>query len=655
LERQVNMVCDRFEGAWKIGRDGNQRPRLEDYLEAMPEPARSVLLRELIILDILYRRRAGEEPRAADYARFPSLDAAWLAQVVERGSTGSRKVAERETKEIDSPADRPGASSRQFLPPGTSLEQCRIEKRLGHGGMGEVYLAQHMVMNKPVAVKVLRAHLADDAEALQRFLKEIQVLARLNPHPHFATAFHASQHDGRFYLVMEYVPGTDLKRHVRQAGPLPVAQARAFVRQIALGLEYLHEHAIVHRDLKPSNIMVTPDQTVKILDLGLARYTVPGEAGADPSLTPAGAVMGTLDYLAPEQARDARQADARSDLHSLGCTFYFLLTGRAPFDHCSSLEKIAAHARDVPAPLAEVRPDVPAAVAAVVHQLLAKRPEDRYPSARAVIEALDRATDVSAVSGPPGRSSWGPRQRRWTVVLLAALVFLGVGIGWWAFVTLPRHSSSNETPLAGGTPGQATTLEDLAIEKMIVLVRHRGKFSHQDLVLSGVEQPLGPLETLEPSANVKEPDGLKLEGRFNRPVHWYLLWFDSAGVLRWPPPRKANRARSRSPRETASRRSVPGIRRASICCCWSRAWLLPIKGRPNFRTAWDMPVRRPRCFRPTGRVGFAGRERTCPWERNCPRPISSACADKCRGTSRRCMRCFFKPPSRPSDRPWRVA
>src|SRR5262249_13777138 len=162
--------------------------------------------------------------------------------------------------------------------------------------------------------------------------------------------------------------------------------------------EYVHGHGLVHRDVKPSNLMLTPGGTIKVLDLGLARHTAPQAPGGASALTPAGAVLGTFDYVAPEQARDARQADARSDLASLGCTFYFLLTGAPPFEERSEMEKVVAHALEEPRPVSEVRPDVPPAVAAVVHRLLAKGPEERYPSARALIDALDGA----AGPRPPG-------------------------------------------------------------------------------------------------------------------------------------------------------------------------------------------------------------------------------------------------------------
>jgi hypothetical protein len=372
--------------------------------------------------------------------------------------------------------DRVGAAGRQFLEPGTLIDQCRIERLLGYGGMGEVYLAEHTVMGKKVAVKVLPAYRVGDSEAVRRFQQEVRVQAQMNPHPNVVAALHAGDYQGRCYLVLEYAPGTNLHEHVRQHGPLPWERASALVRQTAVGLEYIHSHHIVHRDLKPSNLLLTPDGTVKILDLGLARRRSAEVLLPDGSLTSDGAVLGSLDYLAPEQARAAAQADARSDLYSLGCTFYYLLTGKAPFADRVGLEKIAAHARDLPPSLRQQRPDVPEAVEAVVDKLLAKKPEDRFASADHVIQALDPAAAVqpspASAHVPPqsssGRLGSGARPepaapvappavqpRRLRVPLLAAagigVIVASLGL-WrpWARVPLQvqqlRVSVIKETP-----------------------------------------------------------------------------------------------------------------------------------------------------------------------------------------------------------------
>jgi hypothetical protein len=411
-----------------------------------------------------------------------------------------------------------GGEARQFLEPGTVIDQYRIESLLGYGGMGEVYLAEHTVMGNKVAVKVLPARRVGDSEAVRRFQQEVRVQARMSPHPNVAAALHASAYQGRCYLVMEYVPGTDLREHVRRHGPLAWEQACDLVRQIALGLEYVHRHDIVHRDLKPSNLLLTPDRTVKILDLGLARHRPAEILRTDGSLTPDGAVLGTLDYLAPEQARSVAQADARSDLYSLGCTFYFLLTGQVPFADRFGLDKVTAHARDVPPCVRERRPDVPEAMAAVVEKLLAKKPEDRYPSAHALIESLDAARRVpprpprwwqrcAAVALKPGR----PR-RILTGLLLAATagVLLAVaGIAW-----------QRQGHQAASVP---------VVKDMTFYVRRGGNSDHiyqKKLVANGLEQEIEPIDPL-----LAPEDDFKLVGAFTRPTYWYLLWFDTAGLI----------------------------------------------------------------------------------------------------------------------------
>jgi tRNA A-37 threonylcarbamoyl transferase component Bud32 len=383
----------------------------------------------LIALDIAYRRQAGEQLQAEDYSDWlPSLDLGdWLRKHPEgqdqlphlrvAGPLHDPTQAVHEDSAPDDPStqsrpDRAGSAERQFLEPGTVIDQCRIERLLGYGGMGEVYLAEHTVMGKKVAVKVLPEQRVADAEAVRRFQQEVRVQACMNLHPNVAAALHASEYQGRCYLVMEYVPGINLQEQVRRHGPLAWEQACALVRQIGVGLEYVHRHNIVHRDLKPSNLLLTPDGTVKILDLGLARHRAADVLPADGSLTPDGAVLGTLDYLAPEQAQSAAQADARSDLYSLGCTFYYLLTGKAPFADRVGLEKITAHARDLPPSSRQQRSDVPEAVAAIVVKLLAKKPEDRYASAHDLIEALDTvAREMQSPAGAQARPK-GNRVRR---------------------------------------------------------------------------------------------------------------------------------------------------------------------------------------------------------------------------------------------------
>lgn len=272
----------------------------------------------------------------------------------------------------------------------------RILERCGAGGMGVVYRAEHRVMNREVALKVIRPELLRRGDAVDRFRREVQAAAALS-HPNIVSAYDAEQSEGLHFLVMEYVPGCDLARFVAQQGPLPTRDACDFIQQAALGLAHAHQRGMVHRDVKPQNLMLTPDGRIKILDFGLAKFAseTGGEAIASVEtsiegghLTSVDASLGTPDYVAPEQMVDARTADIRADIYGLGGTFYFLLTGRAPFPGTSLASKLRGHAAETPRPLTDFRDDVPAELLEVIRRMMAKRPQDRYESPKEVAEVL---------------------------------------------------------------------------------------------------------------------------------------------------------------------------------------------------------------------------------------------------------------------------
>ncbi len=324
----------------------------------------------------------------------------------------------------------------------------RVLGLLGVGGMGAVYKAEHRLMERLVALKVIGRRLMDDPAAVERFRREVKAAARLD-HPHIVRAYDADQAGELHFLVMEYVEGTDLARLVAERGRLPVAEACEYARQCAVGLQHAYEHGMVHRDVKPHNLMRTPGGQVKILDFGLARFaseTAPsplplshevgergeflppsppgggrgagGEGGApDGSITEAGALMGTADYVSPEQARDAHGADIRADLYSLGCTLYFLLAGHSPYPEGSFVDKLAAHRQRPPRPLGELRGDVPPRLLGVLDRLLAKDPAGRYQSPAEVAEAL-------------APFAHAPR-RRWWPLAAAALALAALGLAAW--------------------------------------------------------------------------------------------------------------------------------------------------------------------------------------------------------------------------------
>jgi serine/threonine-protein kinase len=272
-------------------------------------------------------------------------------------------------------------------------------ERLGEGGMGQVFKARNWKLGKIVALKLIRNERLARPDTVRRFQREIRAAAALD-HPHVIRAFDADEVAGTHFFTMEYVEGHDLAHLVRSHGPLPIEDGCEYVRQAALGLQHAHERGLVHRDIKPANLLVAsggPCGTIKILDMGLAKVL---DAAADTSmastLTQEGTVMGTYDYIAPEQAQDARDVDIRADLYSLGCTLYFLLTGQPPFVGGSPVQRLMRHQREEPQPVRERRPAVSAALAEVVHRLLAKRPEDRYQTPGELARALEQVLHASA-------------------------------------------------------------------------------------------------------------------------------------------------------------------------------------------------------------------------------------------------------------------
>jgi serine/threonine-protein kinase len=287
-------------------------------------------------------------------------------------------------------------------------------ERLGEGGMGFVYKARNWKIGRVVALKIIRQEKFDQVESLERFRREVQLAARLS-HPNVVVAFDADESEGSIYYAMEYVEGLDLCKLVQQRGPLPFATACECIRQAAMGLQHAYQLGLVHRDIKPNNLMVEgassrKDEpfpasfTVKILDFGLARPHVRADQKEELRLTQLGKVVGTPDFLAPEQARDSARVDIRADLYSLGCTCYFLLTGEAPFPEGTTIEKLMQHQLEEPIPLEQRRPDIPATLVALVRKLMAKRPEDRYQTPAEVILAIqDFLLNSPGKSGTPRR------------------------------------------------------------------------------------------------------------------------------------------------------------------------------------------------------------------------------------------------------------
>jgi serine/threonine protein kinase len=277
----------------------------------------------------------------------------------------------------------------------------RIIKKLGAGGMGVVYQAEHRLMERPVALKVINRKLVSNNKAIERFRLEVKAAAKLS-HRNIVTAHDAEQEGDLHFLVMEFVDGESLAETVKRRGLLPLIHVCNYIVQVAQGLQHAFEQGMVHRDIKPQNLMRTPKGTIKILDFGLARFASESDASESARLTKVGVTLGTTDYVAPEQVQDARNVDIRADIYSLGCTFYYLLAGRVPFPEGSPVDKLTAHLKQPPRSLVEIREDLPVEVVRIVERMMAKDPAKRFQTPAEVIDVL---TPLARKSGSQPASS----------------------------------------------------------------------------------------------------------------------------------------------------------------------------------------------------------------------------------------------------------
>jgi serine/threonine protein kinase len=288
----------------------------------------------------------------------------------------------------------------------TVSSKYRILERLGAGGMASVYLCEHMVMRRRVALKVLPPALAEDPSALGRFHREARAVAALD-HPNIVRAYDIDRDGKLHFLVMEYVDGSSLQEIVKRHGRLDLGRSAHYIRQAAQGLQHAHSAGLVHRDIKPANLLLDRQGTVKVLDMGLARFF---HDEAD-NLTHKyhEAVLGTADYMAPEQTLDSHAVDIRADIYSLGITWYFLLTGKSPFGRGTVTQKLLWHQMKQPEPIAALRPEVPDALGALISRMIAKEPAGRYQTPAEVVAALASWTQTPI---PPPPKEEMPRLSR---------------------------------------------------------------------------------------------------------------------------------------------------------------------------------------------------------------------------------------------------
>ncbi|NIP84190.1 MAG: protein kinase, partial [Planctomycetales bacterium] len=299
-------------------------------------------------------------------------------------------ISDRPPAPVELPRGGVGPSELGRMLEGERLDHFELDKFIGGGGMGAVFRGTDTALGRPVAIKVLLTHFANDDETVRRFHNEAQSAARLD-HENIARVYYVGEDRGWHYIVLEFIEGENLRDRVQRQGPLPLAEVVSYTQQIAEALAHASSRDVVHRDIKPSNVLVNNEGRAKLVDMGLARLHQVEHTHDD--LTASGVTLGTFDYISPEQARDPRSADVRSDLYSLGCTFYFMLTGRPPFPDGTVLQKLLQHQGDDPPDPREFRGRLPRQICLIAQKLLAKNPEDRYQDPHELLADLALVTE----------------------------------------------------------------------------------------------------------------------------------------------------------------------------------------------------------------------------------------------------------------------
>jgi len=314
------------------------------------------------------------------------------------------------------------AAGTDLLPDGTPLGHYIIKKYIGGGGMGRVYLATDAALDRDVAIKLLPHQLICDQGMVARFMNEAKSAARLN-HEHIAQVYFAGEESGTPFIAFEYVEGINVRTMVEEHDVFPLAQALTYLLQISHALAHAATHGVVHRDVKPSNILITREGRAKLIDMGLARLLDTSEARGD--LTASGVTLGTFDYISPEQARDPRNADIRSDIYSLGCTFFYMLTGRPPFPEGTVLQKLLQHQGDTPPDIRSFQPSIPAEISFLIQKMMAKDPKQRFQTPTVLVEALtDVAQRLGLHQAGQGNLVWTPARTKRTSHLFRHLPWI---------------------------------------------------------------------------------------------------------------------------------------------------------------------------------------------------------------------------------------
>jgi serine/threonine-protein kinase len=369
--------------------------------------------------------------------------------------------------------------------PGDRLGHFELVEFVGGGGMGRVFRALDTQLGRTVALKVLAPEQATDPDSLQRFQNEAQSSARLD-HDNIARVYYLDEDRGLHFIVFEFIEGVNVRVLVERKGPLSLAEAVSYTLQVAEALAHADARAVVHRDIKPSNMLITPEGRVKLIDMGLARLRHADPAVAD--LTASGVTLGTFDYISPEQARDPRNADVRSDIYSLGCTFFFMLAGQPPFPEGTVLQKLLQHQGDEPPDIQQVRPGLPEESSRILRKMMAKDPRHRYASPG------DLVADLLLLAEQIGLRPMSPTSRIWLVPqepavpmiqrhlpwVAPVLVLIGMVVlldRYWSSpvdeqlpppsIETPVRSPKASVPVSPKTPARGDTEREPAVAKTV--------------------------------------------------------------------------------------------------------------------------------------------------------------------------------------------
>ncbi len=429
--------------------------------------------------------RRTEEPGHAEkpgYVGGPVLDEADATPRPEVPATGDGEATVISQRSADSsgggtPEEAPSSEEQR---PSTAVSDVgralagkrlgvyELEEFVGGGGMGAVFRGRDTTLDRTVAVKVLFQHRTNDAELLRRFKNEAQSAARLD-HENIGRVYAVGSEEGWHYIVFEFIEGVNLRDLVHEKGPFDVARAITITSQLADALAHAETRNVVHRDIKPSNVIITPAGRARLVDMGLARLH---QMTGDRDLTVSGMTLGTFDYISPEQARDPRLADVRSDLYSLGCTVYYMLIGRPPFAEGTMVQKLLQHQQQQATPVDRLRPDVPRELAQVIERLMEKDPADRYQHPTELVEALEQVAAARGIELPLATGSVTPRTSRRQLRITDHLPWLVPLVGFAAIVAALWFSAGrDQLDRMAGVPAVSMTQD--GDDAANTSVRHR--------------------------------------------------------------------------------------------------------------------------------------------------------------------------------------